>query len=257
MKMDTERDKLLEKQRYDANAARALSGPAAERKLGIEAMRPALRPPYVLYEGMLRRLLSAGMRALELGSGSGMHTQALVETGAAIVATDISPRSLELLERSVPAPAGNLATKVADIEALPFGDAEFDLVASAGVLSYGDPARVRGEILRVLRPGGRFVCVDSLNENPVYRFNRWLHHLRGERSASTLHRMPTLLSIEEYQRSFGRADVSYFGAATFLVPAMVRIADEAMAARWCDAIDRAVRVRGSAFKFVMVATKGT
>lgn len=255
--MDADRDKQLEKQRYDASSARELSAPGANRLLGVEAMRPALRPPYVRYEATIRRLLSADMRALELGSGGGMHTQALVDTGAAVIASDISPKSLELLRQSVSAPAGNLSTVVADIEALPFADSGFDVVASAGVLSYGDPVRVRAEILRVLKPDGRFVCVDSLNDNPIYRFNRWLHHVRGARSASTLRRMPSLRSIEDYRRSFGQVEVAYFGAATFLVPLAARVGGEARAARWSDAVDRVVHVQGSAFKFVMVATKGT
>lgn len=255
--MDAERDKLVERQRYDSSAERVLSEYGSSPVLGVSAMRPALRPPYALYEAMIRRLLSPSMRALELGSGGGMHTRALVDTGAAVTASDISPKSLDLLVRSVPAPAGNLSTTVADIEALPFADSEFDVVASAGALSYGDPGRVRHEILRVLRPGGRFVCVDSLNDNPIYRFNRWLHHVRGARSASTLRRMPSLRSIDEYRLSFGQVEVWYFGAATFLVPFAARLGGELRAARWSDAVDRAVRVRRSAFKFVMVATKGT
>jgi ubiquinone/menaquinone biosynthesis C-methylase UbiE len=174
-----------------------------------------------------------------------------------VTASDISPKSLALLARSVPAPAGNLSTTVADIEALPFGDAEFDVVASAGVLSYGDPGRVRDEIRRVLKPGGRFICVDSLNHNPIYRFNRWLHYVRGARSASTLRRMPSLRSIDDYRRSFGEAEVWYFGAAIFLVPLAARLGGELRAAKWSNAVDRAVRVKRSAFKFVMVATKGT
>jgi SAM-dependent methyltransferase len=252
---DGERDKQVERERYDASAARALARGAPAGPQGIEALRPALRAPYVAYEAERRRRLRPGLRVLELGAGGGMHTGVLVATGASVVATDISERSLELLAKSVPGAAGNLATRIADMESLPFAGEEFDLVACAGSLSYGDPDRVADEVLRVLRPGGCFVCVDSLNDNPVYRLNRWAHHLRGERSSSTLRRMPSLRTIDGYRRRFARVEVAYFGAATFLVPLVAKAVGEAKAAGFVDAVDRLIRVKGSAFKFVMVAVK--
>ena len=62
----------------------------------------------------------------------------------------------------------NLTTCLADIECLPFKSNSFDVVVSAGVLSYGIHEVVLNEIHRVLAPGGCFICVDSLNHNPLY-----------------------------------------------------------------------------------------
>ncbi len=106
------------------------------------------------------------------------------------------------------------------MEQLPFADASFDVVACAGALSYGEVVTVADEILRVLKPGGRFICVDSLNTNPLYRLNRWMHYARGERSRSTLLRMPSLRSLDVYRQRFPSVDVAYFGAMTFLVPTL-------------------------------------
>ena len=96
------------------------------------------------------------------------------------------------------------------MEFLPFASGSFDLVAMAGSLSYGDNDRVLRELHRVLRSGGTLVCVDSLNHNPIYRFNRWVHYRFGERSRSTLQRMPTLGLLEQYQAAFGEAQIRYF-----------------------------------------------
>ena len=65
------------------------------------------------------------------------------------------------------------------MEDLPFSNNSFDVVASAGSLSYGSKKIVDKEILRILRPNGIFICVDSLNNNPIYRFNRFQNYLRG------------------------------------------------------------------------------
>ena len=57
------------------------------------------------------------------------------------------------------------------MESLPFKDKSFDIVACAGGLSYGDNKKVANEIYRVLKDNGSFICIDSLNENPFYKFN--------------------------------------------------------------------------------------
>lgn len=249
-------DRQVERQRYDSKAEAWLDGSVPAGPRGLMSMRPALRAPYLAYENALRRSFGLGMIVLELGAGTGMHTGALLATGARVVASDISEPSLQLLSKLIQPPLDMLSASVADMERLPFGSAEFDGVASAGSLSYGDPDRVRSEILRVLRPGGRFICVDSLNENPVYRLNRWIHYRRGERSLSTLRRMPGMRTLTAYRNSFASVSVAYFGALTFLVPLMAPVLGEQGAARVVDAVDRSLRAKRSAFKFVMVATKG-
>ena len=104
------------------------------------------------------------------------------------------------------------------MENLPFEAGTFDVVACAGSLSYGDPRTVDREILRVLRPGGSIVMVDTLNHNPIYRFNRWINHLRGRRTRSTLMRMPTLARIQTLASHFEQVSVDYFGAMLWAMP---------------------------------------
>ena len=139
------------------------------------------------------------------------------------------------------------------MECLPFEDNSFDVVASAGSLSYGNPDLVDAEIRRVLRPGGMFLCVDSLNHNPIYRFNRWVHYLKGDRTKSTMLHMPTMERIQSIARGFKNADVRYFGAVSYFMPILARIIGQSQAAGVSDAVDRLVNVRRAAFKFVLAA----
>ena len=93
-------------------------------------------------------------RVLEVGCGWGELAEWIArETGAEVVAVDLSPRMVELArERGIDA-------TVADVQALPFADGKFDLVVAAWML-YHVPDLDRGlaEIARVLRPGGTFVA---------------------------------------------------------------------------------------------------
>ena len=243
-------DRELERARYDARARQA----SARASSGAVHVPAALRAPYLAYERALTQLSGPGVCVLEIGAGTGEFTGAALAKGAKVWASDISRFSLAALEKQH-GPSDRLQTCVADMESLPFPRLSFDLVASAGALSYGDNDRVRDEIFRVLKPGGAFVCVDSLNHNPIYRLNRWWHFRRGRRSRSTLRRMPRLSLIDSYAARFGHADVQFFGAIAWLTPLLVRVLGESAAAAWSDRLDRFVGVRRSAFKFVMVARK--
>lgn len=246
-------DKETEILRYDARAqSLLLSGSSvfeSEPFFGSQASPPILRKPYLYYEQCIRQNIFNDHDVLELGSGTGLHTYALVQTGARVVASDISSHSLMLLNQSIK----GITTQVADIESLPFESETFDVVTMAGSMSYGNPALVDAEIRRVLRPNGIFICVDSLNHNPVYRLNRWLHYKRGERTQNTLLFMPTIERVESISRGFQSAEVHYFGAVSYLMPVLARIIGQFRAAQFSDFVDHLVNVRRAAFKFVLVA----
>jgi ubiquinone/menaquinone biosynthesis C-methylase UbiE len=251
-----EEDKLIERARYDARAQSQMAAGdsmVVEVPLGSQMMVSYLRTPYIFYEQKIAELIRPSHRVLELGAGAGLHSRALLQTGAEVIASDISPNSLSLLKQRFQNTPGNLKTEVADMESLPFETSSFDVIASAGSLSYGDPHEVDAEVRRVLRPGGMFICVDSLNHNPVYRANRWLHYLRGNRSKSTLKRMPDLARIRALGEGFSSVNVRYFGALSFAIPVVARLLNENTAQTASDRIDQLLGVRRSAFKFVLVA----
>lgn len=248
-------DKQVEQERYDSRAKQLLSNSeqGLELLLGSQMMPMYLRSPYLQYEKCISSLIHSGARVLEIGAGSGMHTTALLLTGAQVVATDISSHALALLAQRLRYFSANLETCQADMESLPFESNTFDVVACAGSLSYGYPLFVNAEIKRVLKGGGLLVCVDSLNHNPIYRFNRYFHYIRGNRSKSTLNRMPTLNSISQLTAGFNKVEINYYGAITFFAPMLLWFFNEKMAHKVVDWFDRVISVKRSAFKFVVVA----
>jgi ubiquinone/menaquinone biosynthesis C-methylase UbiE len=253
---NTSHDKEIERKRYDQRAAVSMISlnSCNDAILGANALPSWLRSPYIAYELEIRKMLSSIHIALEIGAGTGQFSSSLLRWADRVIATDISSKSLDLLQLRYPK-AKNLETRVCDMESLDFMENTFDLVASAGSLSYGDSDLVMNEIYRVLKPGGYFICVDSLNHNPIYRLNRAINCLRGRRTASTLKRMPTFALIDSYRKLFGRVEIQYFGAFSWLSPLMASFIGEAKTAEWSDTIDRRLKVKMSAFKFVMVVQK--
>jgi ubiquinone/menaquinone biosynthesis C-methylase UbiE len=96
----------------------------------------------------------AGDRVLEIGCGTGCDLLQFAKHGSEVTGVDITDAHIELARQRL----GNRGTIVkADMRELPFPDASFDYVYSHGVLHHSDqPGKAAKEILRVLRPGGRF-----------------------------------------------------------------------------------------------------
>jgi ubiquinone/menaquinone biosynthesis C-methylase UbiE len=126
-----------------------------------------------------------GMRALDVGCGTGSLTAALAERlGAANVAgVDPSEPFAEACGRRVP--GADVVTGTA--ERLPFGDAAFDVALSQLVVNFmTDAEQGVAEMARVTRPGGVVAaCVwDYAGEMPLLRaFWGAAHEVDAERAA--------------------------------------------------------------------------
>lgn len=98
--------------------------------------------------------------ALEVGSGTGFFLLNLMQAGviAKGQATDLSPGMVDVAVRNGTALGLDVGGRVADAESIPYDDESFDLVVGHAVLHHiPDVELALREVLRVLRPGGRFV----------------------------------------------------------------------------------------------------
>ncbi len=116
----------------------------------------------------------AGRRVLDLGCGYGETTAWLALQGAQVDAIDISPGMVEVTRRLARKQGveDRVRFHVGPGESLPFPDATFAAVFGHDVLHHLDLDRARGEILRVLRPGGVAVFAEPLGHNPVINLFR-------------------------------------------------------------------------------------
>ena len=109
-------------------------------------------------EGEIHRLPYEN--ALELGCGSGFFLLNLIQSGVARrgSVTDLSPGMVKVATRNGQSLGLDIDGRVADAERIPYDDDSFDLVVGHAVLHHiPDVELTLREVLRVLRPGGRFV----------------------------------------------------------------------------------------------------
>ncbi len=98
----------------------------------------------------------ADERVLDVAAGNGNATLAAARRFAQVTSTDYVPALLDKGRERASAEGLTVQFQVADAEALPFDDGSFDVVLSTfGAMFTPEHDRTAGEMLRVLRHGGR------------------------------------------------------------------------------------------------------
>jgi len=151
--------------------------------------------------------IRAGERVIDVAAGNGNATLAAARRFAEVTSTDYVPALLDKGAMRARAEGLDVAFGVADAEALPYADRSFDAALSTfGVMFTPDHRRAAGELLRVVRDGGRIGLANWTPEGFIGRLFKligahlpppaglkspalWgteahLHELFGERAAA-------------------------------------------------------------------------
>lgn len=107
-------------------------------------------------EGLRRAGIRSGMQFLDVAAGSGALSIPAARLGAQVLATDLSPVMLELLQARARREGLRIETRVMDGHALELDDNSCDFAGSQfGVMLFRDVAMGIREMVRVVKPGGR------------------------------------------------------------------------------------------------------
>ncbi|OFX22444.1 MAG: SAM-dependent methyltransferase [Anaeromyxobacter sp. RBG_16_69_14] len=112
----------------------------------------------------LKREMFGGLShtVLELGAGDGANFRYLAP-GTRVIAIEPNVHMHRWLRARAARHGIDVDVRAATAEALPLADRTVDAVISSLVLcTVPDPARVLAEVRRVLRPGGRYWCIEHV-----------------------------------------------------------------------------------------------
>lgn len=158
-----ERD-LLARARHDPKLANAVyhdwEASSYDEKWSISYDERCIKYARDRFEQVAGKVSRPFPRALEIGAGTGFFTVNLVSAGIieSGCVTDLSAGMVDVALRNGSSLGYELDGRVADAEHLPFADGSFDLVCGHAVLHHvPDLDQALREVIRVLRPGGRFV----------------------------------------------------------------------------------------------------
>jgi ubiquinone/menaquinone biosynthesis methyltransferase len=172
-----------------------------------------------------RAMPGAGMRALDLATGTGDIAFAMAARGAVVVGLDITHRMIELAVRKRTDDC-RPAFLVGDMQALPFPDASFDVVTTGyGLRNVPDLTVAIDEIRRVLRPGGQALSLDFNRPDNTFLRAAYLTYLTAVGGTlgwllhhdpdtyryipASIRRYPGAAAVATLMRSRGFADVRY------------------------------------------------
>ena len=106
-------------------------------------------------------------RTLELGAGSGVNLPHYTAAVSELIVTEPSPEMLGHLRKALaddPPAAAKVRLVQTGAEELPFDDSSFDTVVATFILcTIPDPSRTVAEVVRLLRPGGRYLFLEHVH----------------------------------------------------------------------------------------------
>lgn len=182
----------------------------------------------------LRQHCHAGVKVLDFACGNGENGLFAAECGADVTGIDISPEGVANANANAAQSgvANHCRFEVMDGENMAFGDDTFDIGVEYGALHHVDLDQATRELARVLKPGGKMICVEALRHNPlIHAYRKRTPQLR---TAWEVEHILGVESLDTVRKYFKHVEVKFFHLAvlaavpfrkTFLFPVLRRFLD--------------------------------
>ncbi|MDD2731825.1 MAG: class I SAM-dependent methyltransferase [Candidatus Pacebacteria bacterium] len=184
----------------------------------FEGFDPFILNSYIFLKKLLEDKCG-DKKVLDYGCGNGIHSVWLAKSKAEVKAIDLSENSLQIAGKR--AMIEKVEDKIEfykmDCEKMEFDDSSFDIIFDGGTFSSLDLKSAWPELLRVLKPNGCLIGIETFGHNPLANFKRLINKVLKKRTnwaASHIFKMKDLKEAEKY---FNKIDVYSFHIVSCLI----------------------------------------
>lgn len=162
----------------------------------------------------LKRECQNGTKVIDFACGNGENGIFAAKCGADVIGIDISPEGVT--NANINSMEANVSThckfEVMDGEHLTFADDSFDIGVEYGALHHVDLDVAISELSRVIKSGGKMICVEALRHNPfIHAYRKRTPHLRTKWEVEHILGIESLDIVRKY---FSKVDVRFFHLAS-------------------------------------------
>jgi 2-polyprenyl-6-hydroxyphenyl methylase / 3-demethylubiquinone-9 3-methyltransferase len=194
----------------------------------LTSLRFCMNPVrYGYFRRILGELAISGGAVLDIGCGGGYLSESFARDGFRVTGLDPASNSIAAARRHAAETGLAIRYEVGRGEALPYGDAEFDIVCCCDVLEHvDDVGQVLREAARTLGPGGLFLY-DTINRtflSKLVLIKIWQDWNLGGFAEPNAHIWEKFLEPGELAQSMGDAGMApggQRGIATVKHPAAI------------------------------------
>ncbi len=251
----TEERKRKEIEYYDKQSAKISGGRASADFEGFLPQKLAsFRFCYKLLSERCR-----GKIVLDYGCGNGVHSIFPAKAGAEkVVAIDLSEKSLQLARERIKKEGmeGKIEFIAMDCEKMDFQDNSFDVIFDGGTFSSLDVKNAFPELVRILKPQGFLLGIETFGHNPFTNLKRKINKLLGKRTGWAAEHIFKTKDLQEAEKYFNKIEVYYFHLISWLAFPFLDLPGGKIFLRTMEALDKILFLtpflRKYAFKVVFI-----
>jgi ubiquinone/menaquinone biosynthesis C-methylase UbiE len=138
-----------------------------------------------------------------------------------VIGIDLSEKLLELGRLKSTDMEHKVKFLKMDCEKTDFLENEFDMIFDGGTFSSIDIKKAFPELVRILKPDGVLIGIETFGHNPIANFNRALNVRSGKRTAWAAAHILNDEGIELARRYFAKVKIEYFHLFSWLLIPLV------------------------------------
>jgi len=159
---------------------------------------------------------------LDFGCGTGSRTVHLIPAGWSLIGIDISKESINIAQSHGAGKTQATEYLVMDGEAMSFSKNKFDLIVDYGSFSSLNMDLAIPEMVRVLKPGGSLIAIETLGNNLLFNCKRKWNVFRGNRTTWAADHIMKKAEWRKISAHFETVHIDYFGLTGLILVPLIR-----------------------------------